>query len=108
MSDAGVSKPRRHFSTAGDERDRSRTDTRLLVSDQRQPSDFSGTMAALAMLREDRQHIAIKSRRSIGWRRGGFTWNFAPPRLQSGNHRHGKNRELKMVARHGPAELVTL
>ena len=60
MADAGVGKPRRHFALGGGIGDGATEGARLCVGHQLHWADFTGAVAALAMLLQDGQDIAIK------------------------------------------------
>ncbi len=61
LPNARIGEPRRHFFVARRNRDGAREWPRLLVRDERHRRDFAGPVAALAMLLQNRQHVAIEN-----------------------------------------------
>ena len=65
MSATRIGEPRRHFPVAHCGGNCLRFGTRVVKRDERERRDFAGAMAALAMLLQDRQHVAVESWRRI-------------------------------------------
>ena len=60
MADGGIGKPRRHFAFGGGIGDGASEGARLRVGHQWHGADFAGAVAALAVLLQDRENVAIE------------------------------------------------
>ena len=93
MSEAGIGKPWRHHPAAGHPFHVSSVLVHLRVRDQRHGSDLARTMACLAMLLQNWQHVFIESR-SGGMRRGRRV------RADAGTDKRGEKRDPLFPIRH--------
>src|ERR1700758_4117651 len=99
MPDSRVGEPRRHFSPCCDEGDRASFGPRFLVGHQRERTDFTWAMAALAVLLKNRQHIAIESWRAFRLIRGRDMLSSVADE-KCGGGADGKNQYMNAVAWH--------
>ncbi len=97
MADGAIGEPRRHFPACGDERDRTSFGLRVFVGHQRQRADFTGAVAALAVVLKDRQHIAIERGRAFGLIRCGDMRSSVPYCERRGGE-NCEDQNLKVAA----------
>jgi hypothetical protein len=65
VADAGIGKPRWHFASGGAARDLREPFVRVPISDERHRSDFTGAVAGLATILEDRQNVFVERGRRV-------------------------------------------
>ena len=90
VAELGIGEPGRHDARGDFVRNDWCVEPGLVKGDERHGRDFAGTMAGLAMLLQDGQNIAIKSRRRRG---GGFLLGASDRKTAQGEPGHNRGNE---------------